>query len=193
MDGFSAEYYKAFSALLAPQISKNFQHCSLFMFFPNGDAPSCNSHTTKTWQGYVSPTKLQGHFSDLKTYTKFLANRLMDITPSLIGLDQVGFVKGRQALDGTRRMLNLLRLAEITGTPSTFLALDAEKAFDRVHWGNLSKTLHKFGISGQIQLCPYTLILQLESIPLAYSLTPLHYLMAPKGLKVAHYPQSFFH
>lgn len=51
--------------------------------------------------------------SDLKIFVKPLANRLMNITPTLIGLEQVGFVKGRQAADSTRHMINLLRYAEV--------------------------------------------------------------------------------
>lgn len=56
--------------------------------------------------------------SDLKIYAKVLANRLLNITPTLIGLEQVGFVKGRQDPDSTRRMINLIRYAEITRKPS---------------------------------------------------------------------------
>lgn len=66
---------------------------------------------------------------------KFLANRLAEITPHLIKADQVGFVKGQQAPDGTRRMYNLIKIAETHKVPTVFLTLDAEKAFDRVHWG----------------------------------------------------------
>lgn len=62
----------------------------------------------------------------------------------------MGFVKDRQAPDRTSRMINLLCFVELTHEPSIFLALDAEKAFDRVSWGYLSKTLSKFGISGFI-------------------------------------------
>lgn len=56
--------------------------------------------------------------SDLKIYAKIIANHLLEVTPILIGPDQVGFVKGRKALDGTRRMINLIRYAETTGTPA---------------------------------------------------------------------------
>lgn len=64
--------------------------------------------------------------------------------------DQVGFVKGGPATDGTCRTLNLLRLPEVLRIPTDFIALDAERAFGRVHWGYLHATLAKFGISGFI-------------------------------------------
>lgn len=60
-------------------------------------------------------------------------------------------MKGRQAADSTRCMFNLLRIAEIRKSPSVFLALDAEKAFDKVHWGYLQTTLTKFGFQGLIK------------------------------------------
>lgn len=60
-------------------------------------------------------------------------------------------------------MLDLLYFAEINQVPSIFLALDVEKAFDRVHWGSLSKTLHKFGIYGLI----HSAIMSLYSNPTA--------------------------
>lgn len=88
--------------------------------------------------------------SDLKIYAKILANRIVNITPLLIKPDQVGFVKGRQAPDSTRRMLNIINLIHNDKTPSLLLALDAEKAFDRMHWEYISQTLTKFGFQGFI-------------------------------------------
>lgn len=79
--------------------------------------------------------------SDVKLYSKVLARRLLSILPDLIYTDQVGFIKGRQASDGTRRILNILALAERSKDPTLFLSLDAEKAFDRVHLGFVFKTL----------------------------------------------------
>lgn len=55
-------------------------------------------------------------------------------------MDKVGFVKGHQAADGTRRMINPLTVMETLKKPAAFLTLDAEKAFDGVHWGLSLKT-----------------------------------------------------
>ena len=87
---------------------------------------------------------------DLKIYAKLIANRLENIIPSLISPDQSGFTKGRQASDATRRMINIIHHVETCGTPSLLLSLDAEKAFDRVHWGYVSAVLTKFGLVGGI-------------------------------------------
>lgn len=88
---------------------------------------------------------------DVKLYAKLIDNRLSNLLPKLINQDQVGFVSGRQPTDATRRMINRLHLAESSGRPSQLLTLDAEKAFDRVHWGYLTRVLEKFSLTGLIQ------------------------------------------
>uniref|UniRef100_A0A8C5PYH4 Reverse transcriptase domain-containing protein n=1 Tax=Leptobrachium leishanense TaxID=445787 RepID=A0A8C5PYH4_9ANUR len=84
---------------------------------------------------------------DLKIYTKILTNRLALTITSLIGLDQVGYIPGRQGPDNTRRLLNLIQVLTSSSTPGLILSLDAEKkAFDRVHWGFMSEVMAKFSI-----------------------------------------------
>lgn len=65
-------------------------------------------------------------------------------------MDPSGFTKGRQASDATRRMINITHHVENTKLPSLLLSLDAEKAFNMVHWGYLSAVLTKFGLTGPI-------------------------------------------
>lgn len=104
---------------------------------------------------------------DVKLYAKLIANRLASLLPTLINQDQVGFVLGLQANDATRRLINVLHSAEKSKRPSLLLMLDAEKAFDRVHWGYLNKVLEKFNITGPIQKA----IEALYSSPSAYVYT----------------------
>lgn len=87
---------------------------------------------------------------DLKIYAKLIANRIACNLTSLIKQDQVGFVLGWQAPDATRRILNLIHHVETTGEPSLRLTLDAEKAFNRIHWGYMSQVLNTSGFTGQI-------------------------------------------
>lgn len=84
--------------------------------------------------------------SDLKIYSKILANRLLLWIPQLIHKDQVGFVPCRQGGDNTRRTIDLIEIINRTRTPS--LLLDAEKAFDRLNWVFLMETMKNYGISG---------------------------------------------
>lgn len=62
----------------------------------------------------------------------------------------MGFIRSRQAPDDTRRLLNILSAFELSKIPALFLLLDAEKAFDRIHWGFTFQTLSKFGFQGSI-------------------------------------------
>lgn len=52
--------------------------------------------------------------------------------------------------DATRRLINIVHLAEQTRTPSLLFFLDAEKAFERVHWEYLKALLHKSGFQDGI-------------------------------------------
>lgn len=75
---------------------------------------------------------------------------MLHILLTLINPDQVGLIKGRQVPDGTRRLINLISKLHHSKTPALLLSLDAEKAFDRIYWGFVFKTLAKFGFQGNI-------------------------------------------
>lgn len=96
-----------------------------------------------------------------------LANRPACFLPKLTQEDQIGFIPSQQAPDFTHKILNLMHMTESSRTPSLLLSLDAEKAFDKIHWGYLRQVLHKFGIQGEI--C--SVILALYTTPLAYVYT----------------------
>lgn len=104
---------------------------------------------------------------DLKVDAKLLANRIARLLPSLVKPDRVGFVAGRQARDATRRILNLVHSASGDRRPSVLLSLDAEKAFDRIHWGYLLEVLSKFGFTSQF----FSAITALYSGPSAHVFT----------------------
>ncbi|XP_075471568.1 uncharacterized protein LOC142503293 [Ascaphus truei] len=61
---------------------------------------------------------------------------------------KVGFIPGRQDSDNTRRIIDLIAFASKNKIPSMVLSLDAEKAFDRIDWVYLERTLHAFGFNG---------------------------------------------
>ncbi|XP_053328422.1 endophilin-B2-like [Spea bombifrons] len=59
---------------------------------------------------------------------------LITTLPKPVNQDQSGFVSGRQTSDNTRRLLNIFHYIEVDSAPALILALDAEKAFDRLRW-----------------------------------------------------------
>lgn len=152
-DGFFAEYYKSFSKTLNPYLCHIFNAAVSSGEFPS-EMLSANIITLpKPGKEPVSPQNFHPISllnTDLKIYAKLLVQRLTPLMPNIIHPDQVGFTLGRQAPDATRKIINLIHLSKSTKTPAIFVALDAEKAFDRIHWGYLTKTFTKFGFQGNI-------------------------------------------
>lgn len=89
--------------------------------------------------------------TDLKIFTKILSTRIQLHLPSLIHLDQVGFVPTREARDNTIKVLNLLHVVNKDKIPCIFLSTDA-KAFDRVNWQFMTAVLEYVGL-GSKMLC----------------------------------------
>lgn len=152
-DGLTGEYFQQYSSQLLPYLT---QFCN--------NAASSSMLAKETLNAIVvtipkpgkEPTSPQNFHPisllnlDVRIYAKIIARRLLELMPDLIHLDQSGFTKGRHAPDATRHMINLIHHAESSGTPSQLLSLDAEKAFDRVHWLYLQKVLLKFGFKDHI-------------------------------------------
>lgn len=152
-DGFTGDYYQAFKTILSPHLGRVFNAAAASSSFPPEmlralivtlPKPGKNPDTPANFR----PISLLN--ADLKIYAKIIANRLIDILPHLIHPDQTGFTRGRQTSDATRRLINIVHTAATQRGPSLLLALDAEKAFDRVHWGYLEAALGRFGFSGSI-------------------------------------------
>lgn len=143
-DGLLYEYYKSFLPILLPHMCKlfnaflqqtpipsNMQRSFLTLIpKPDKDPALCASYR---------PIALLN--SDLKIFTKLLSIRLNAILPSLIHKDQVGFVPLHQAGDNTRRIIDLIDVANRDGLESLVLGLDAEKALDHLGWPFLFATL----------------------------------------------------
>ena len=60
--------------------------------------------------------------------------------------DQTGFIKGRQLCHNLCRLFNIVYSEHSTQLPEIVISLDAHKAFDQIEYGQLFKSLSKFGL-----------------------------------------------
>ncbi|PPQ85541.1 hypothetical protein CVT25_006781 [Psilocybe cyanescens] len=84
--------------------------------------------------------------TDYKLITKILASKLGDVATEMLHESQAGFVKGRQITDQTRLIEVVLEYAKATGTNGLIVALDQEKAYDKIAHDYLWLVLEKYGI-----------------------------------------------
>uniref|UniRef100_A0A8C5PT47 Reverse transcriptase domain-containing protein n=1 Tax=Leptobrachium leishanense TaxID=445787 RepID=A0A8C5PT47_9ANUR len=146
-DGLTNLYYQKFASELTPTLTGLFNHIKLTGQVP----PEMLLATVITLPKPGKPPTHCANFRpisllnvDIKLYAKLLASRIAPLLPKLIHPDQTGFVPGRQTCDNTRRLFDIIDLANRSGDPGLLLSLDAEKAFDRMHWGFLHQALEAF-------------------------------------------------
>lgn len=91
---------------------------------------------------------------DFKLLSKLLARRLEVVLPSIVSSDQTGFIRNRHFFN-LRRVFNVVYNPSPAALPEILIALEVEKAFDRVGWDYLFFILGKFGFGfvGEIILC----------------------------------------
>ena len=82
--------------------------------------------------------------TDYKILTKAITTRFTEIAPGIIHPDQAGFIRGRSIFDQIDQIattINYVRLKEINGA---IVALDQEKAYDKITHPYLWRILEKF-------------------------------------------------
>lgn len=147
-DGFTPEFYKEYAEELAPLLLDMFNASLVEGTFPPTVSQAVITLIPKKDKDLTDcrnyrPISLTNY--DCKIFSKILANRLNVVTPTLIHLDQVGFISNRQASDNIRRFINIMWHVKERDTPTAALSLDAEKAFDRVEWEYLFLVLEHMG------------------------------------------------
>jgi hypothetical protein len=78
---------------------------------------------------------------DFKCFTKVLTNRLILVAKKIISKNQIGFIQGRNILEGVVVLHELLHELRTSKKRGLILKLDFEKAYDRVSWSFLEQTM----------------------------------------------------
>ena len=84
--------------------------------------------------------------SDYKLLTKALSLQLLDPIDEMIHRDQAGFIPGRSIFDHIRLTRVMITYAETMEVNGTIIALDQEKAYDKLTHDYLWKTLEAFNL-----------------------------------------------
>lgn len=148
-DGFTPKFYKVFAPQLSAFLSKVYNSIDSDCPFPTQALEATVTVIPKPGKDHsicdnYRPISLIN--VDLKLFAKILSSRLQPVIPKLIHKDQVGFVPGREARDNTIKVFDLMQWACSRSFPACLLACDAEKAFDRIDWLFLRRTLVQIGL-----------------------------------------------
>ena len=82
---------------------------------------------------------------DYKVLTKCLAHRLRKVMPAVVNCDQTCSVKGRSIFETTSLIRDTIDYINLTNAPGPLLCIDQMKAFDRLSWDFMFRTLSELG------------------------------------------------
>jgi len=147
LDGLTVEFYQKISNQISPLLHKSIcqsydkgeltrsQKQSIFsLIFKKG-----NPEDLENWR----PISLLN--VDYKIIARVLALRLQNVLPSIISMDQQGFIKNRFIGYNIRQIQDIIDYAELVKIDGAILFLDFKKAFDTLEWDFLLQVLCKFG------------------------------------------------
>lgn len=135
-DGFNNRFYKVLGEQLVPFMSKVFNSVSPASPFAPQSLVAHISVLPKPGKEPIACSNFRPVSLidvDVEIFAK-IASKSTPILPSISHNNQVRFMKGREARDNTNKTLLLISHAHHSKILACLLSVDAEKAFDRVHW-----------------------------------------------------------
>lgn len=88
--------------------------------------------------------------TDYKLFTKVIATRLSTVAPHLIHPNQAGFIRGRSIFDQIEQTTMTINYAKPKGINGAIVALDQEKAYDKLTHPYLWKILEKLDFPEEV-------------------------------------------
>ena len=146
-DGLTGDFYRAFWSKIGDLVTASLNQAfySSTLSAEQGRAvitlipkPGKDPHMLKNYR----PISLLN--TDYKICSKALASRIQPILPKIISSNQTGFIKGRFIGENIRLVLDLIDFCSSNFKKGMLFLIDFEKAFDRVDWNFIVKSLEFF-------------------------------------------------
>jgi hypothetical protein len=84
--------------------------------------------------------------TDYKIYTKTLSIKLAEVAHHAIHTNQAGFMLGQSIFDQVKLVRMMINYAEVTEKDGLIVALDQEKAYDKITHDYLWRSLEKYNV-----------------------------------------------
>ena len=143
VDGLLAEFYQRFWPILKEDFVKVLNYCypygCLSLSQRSGLITLLYKQSDRLEMKNWRPITLLS--TDYKIAAKAIANRLLQVLPSVIHSDQTCGIRGRTSIVNSRLLQDIVTDINQCGLGGAVLSLDQEKAFDRVDWAFLLRVL----------------------------------------------------
>ena len=85
-----------------------------------------------------------------KIVTKCIAPRLKQVLPSIVHLDQIGYLKGKYIGVNIRLLSDIIDYTDENDIPGIFVFADFEKAFDKIEHNFINRALKYFKFGNDV-------------------------------------------
>ena len=87
---------------------------------------------------------------DAKIMSKVIATRIKNVLPSIVHLNQTGFIKDRYIGETVRSIFDIMDFTVEENIPGLLIFIDFQKAFDSLEWNFLLRCLESFNFGASL-------------------------------------------